>query len=417
MYKKIVSILAFASCLAAQSSYDYAYGLNIDSNNAFTLNKISLPDEVYLRSLSPSLDDVAVFNKNNQLVAFSLIDAKTTENITLEMDATLYLVNEKKSNTTQGDERYTYTYLAKLPKDAKYPSYFKLAWESAEYNWEARVSIKIQLLDGYETTAASGVLLSELKDISDESRLKADEVPIHDYSYYSADEIRGWQFVITSDKKIPKITAIKAYAKEQFTDQSFVGIDAEYEMQNDGSIICKLPTIQPVEQVYIGLTQANLILPITLFYKNSEDKWTKLDGRIISEEADIEFSRIVFAKEFMLKTNGGFSDIPKFTAYRKRVDIIFNSANNAPFVLAYGSFDAKPLGLPSVELLKDADIDYMPTVGTGSFIMLGGEKALEAKIEKSENFVPTWAIWAALVLGAAFLIFLAYKLGKEIKTV
>ncbi|MDR2789586.1 MAG: DUF3999 domain-containing protein [Campylobacteraceae bacterium] len=415
MYKKIIFVLAFASCLAAQSPHDYAYGLEIESGG-FTLSRINLPDDVYLRSLSPSLDDAAVFNKNNQIVAFSFVEAKTTEDITREINATLYLVSEKKSNTTQGDERYTYTYFAKLPKDAEYPSYFKLAWESADYNWEAKASVNIQLLDGHEVNAASNILLSELKDVSDESSLRADEVNIENY-YYSEEEIRGWQFVITSDKKIPKITSVKAYLKAQITDQSFVSIYTDkYERQNDRSIICKLPSTQPVERVYIALTQENTILPITLFYKNSADEWIKLDGRIINEEAYIEFPKTVLAKEFMLKTNGGFGDIPQFIAFRKRVDIIFNSANNAPFILAYGSFGAKPLGLPAADLLKNADIEHIPTLRTGDSITLGGEKTLEAKIEKDESFVPVWAIWAALVLGAAFLIFLAYKLAKEIKT-
>jgi hypothetical protein len=117
----------------------------------------------------------------------------------------------------------------------------------------------------------------------------------------------------------------------------------------------------------------------------------------------------------MLKTNSGFGNVPQFTAYRKRIDIIFNSANNAPFILAYGSFGANALDLPASDFLKDTDVDYIPAAYIGNALKLGGEKAFEVKVEKDGSFIPKWTIWIALVFGVAFLIFLAYKLSKELK--
>ncbi|MDR2100589.1 MAG: DUF3999 domain-containing protein [Campylobacteraceae bacterium] len=415
MYKKIVSAFALFSCLAAQSSYDYAYGFELNTYSGSALSRVNIPDEVYVRSLSPSLDDVAVFNKNNQPVAFSFVDVQKTEDIMHEIPVTLYFVSEKTSNSTRGDTVYTYTYFVKSA-DERYPSFFKLTWESAKYNWEAKADVNVQFEDDYdEESTARGVLLAELRDVSDESSLRADEIALKNYGYYS--NIRGWQIVITSDTKIPKITSLKAYAKEQSVERSFAALEVQYERQADGGIVYKFPSIQPVESVHIGLSQSNLILPITIFYKNDNGKWIKLDGRIINEEADIKFSNAVLTKEFMIKTNGSFDDIPQFTAYRKRTDIVFNSANNAPFILAYGSFGAKALDLPEREFLKDIDIDDIPRIGIGKSIMLGGEKALEVKAAEEENsFVPKWAIWVALVIGVAFLVFLAYKLSRELKT-
>jgi hypothetical protein len=150
------------------------------------------------------------------------------------------------------------------------------------------------------------------------------------------------------------------------------------------------------------LGQKSLILPLNIFYKDG-DKWIKLERHIVNEKADIKLQKSIFTKEFMLKINGGFANIPKLSIYRKRVDIVFNSANNAPFILAYGSYGANALDLCSSDFLKDVDINYIPIVKTGDAVELSGEKALEVKIEKKSGFVvPKWAIWIALVLGVAF---------------
>ncbi|MDR1007470.1 MAG: DUF3999 domain-containing protein [Campylobacteraceae bacterium] len=414
MYKKIISILVLTSCLVAQSSYDYAYGLEINADGRDTLSRVNIPNDVYLRTLSPSLEDVAIFNKNDQAVAFSFIGTKRAKDITQEIPATLYFINKKNSNTANNESMYTYTYFIELSNKTEYPSFFNLNWESSDYNWEAKANINIQLSNSGNISAANGVLLAELKDVSDESSLRISEIVLRDYSYYS--NIKGWQLVITSDVEIPKITSVEAYTKEQYIDQSFVALDAEYKETINNSIVYEFQSIQPVESVFINLRQSNLILPLTLFYKDSsKDKWVKFDGRIVNEDADIKLQKTVFAKEFMLKTNGGFNNIPQFTVYRKRIDIVFNSANNAPFVLAYGSFGAKALGLPESDFLSGIDIDDIPIVNTGNFVKLGEEKALETKIEE-KNRVPEWAIWIALVLGVAFLVFLAYKLSKELKS-
>ncbi|MDR2342591.1 MAG: DUF3999 domain-containing protein [Campylobacteraceae bacterium] len=413
MYKTLFFAFAFFFNFSfAQSSYDYAYGLELEVQSRSAFSKINIPDEVYRQSLSPSLDDVAVFNKNDQVVAFSFVDVKKTEDIMQEIPMTLYSVSEKISNSTDGSTIYTYTYFMESQNKTEYPSFFKLDWEKADYNWKAKAYVEAQVSDHHNVTAAKGVLLAELKDVLNESSLKADEIATDDYSYY---DIKVWHLAITSDVQIPKIKSIKGYIKNQFIDQSFVALDTVHEGQINDTATYKLPSVQPVESIFVDLKQKNLILPLTLFYKNDKDRWIKFDGRIVNEKAKIDFQKTVFAKEFMLKTNGGFGDIPQLTAYRKRVDIIFNSANNAPFILTYGSFRANALDLPASDFLKDADIYHIPTAYTGNFVKLGGEKALKAKIEKEGGLIPKWAIWVVLVFGVAFLIFLAYRLSKELK--
>ncbi|MDR1614265.1 MAG: DUF3999 domain-containing protein [Campylobacteraceae bacterium] len=416
MYKMLLSALFLGSFALAQSSHDYAYGFELDVEDGSAFSRVSLPDEVYLHSLSPSLDDVAIFNKNDRLAAFSFIDMEETEYIIQEIPVILYFVSDKMSNTTDGSAVYTYTYMIKPSNMTNYPTLFKLEWESSTYNWEAKAKVKVQSTDGYYQSTSSA-LLAELRDVSDGNILKLDEIALDDSNYYDEDEIESWHLTITSEVKIPKIKSIKAYAEEQFINRSLVALDAKYEdsANSTDTAVYKLPSVQPVESIYIDLVQYDLILPLTIFYRSdNKSDWIKLDGRIVNEEADIKFSKIILAKEFMLKTNGSFSDIPQVTARRKKVDIVFNSANSASFILAYGSFGAKALDLPSSEFLKDTDLDYIPDAIIGNPVKLGGEKAFEVKAEEKSG-IPKWAIWIALVFGVGFLIFLAYKLSKEMK--
>ncbi|MDR0580270.1 MAG: DUF3999 domain-containing protein [Campylobacteraceae bacterium] len=84
--KKSISVLAFTlflnSFLAAQSSFDYAYGLELNAQSGQIFSRVEIPDEVYLNTLSPLLKDATVFNANDQAVAFSFVDVEKIENIT-----------------------------------------------------------------------------------------------------------------------------------------------------------------------------------------------------------------------------------------------------------------------------------------------------------------------------------------------
>jgi hypothetical protein len=298
------------------------------------------------------------------------------------------------------------------------PTIFKLDWKSLGRNWEAKADIKA-MSDGYTSTAAKGAFLAELKDVSDKSTLKSDEITLYNDIYYGSYNGNGdinWQLIISSDTDVPKITHVKAYIKEQFTSHMFVEFEPVHEKEpKDNGLIYKLPSIQPIESLHIDLREKDLILPVTIFYrKNSEDEWTKLDGRIIKQQADIKYSGVIMAKEFLLKTNGDFGTAPDLRVFRKRTDIVFNSANNAPFVLAYGSTGAKAFDLPSSDFLKGVNVEYLPTARIGKSVKLGGEEVLKVKTEGG-FVVPKWLIWGFLVLGIAFLIFLAYKLARELK--
>ncbi|MDR1975449.1 MAG: DUF3999 domain-containing protein [Campylobacteraceae bacterium] len=414
MYKKILSVLVLAATLAAaqnlNTTQSYAYGFEIAVEGEGAFSVLNIPDEVYAQTLSPSLDDVNILNKNNQSVAFAFRSTDVMEDITQEENMTIFFLDGRPSNTTNGDTIYTYEYLVSLPDNITiYPSSFKFDWDSVPYNWVADVDINVQR-GGYNTSLAKNAYLSELKDVSDKSTSKSDTIALNSDIY---DNSKGWRITISSNKEIPNITSVKAYAKERLTSASFVAFNTTYENSNEG-LIYSLPSPQPLDDLFIDLKRENLMLPLGVFYKDG-DEWIRLERRVVKKEAHIRPSGAIVAKEFLLTTNGGFGeDIPQVTIYRKRADIIFNSANNAPFILAYGSFDAKSPALPLYDFLQDTN-NNITIASIGKQVKLDGESALKPVVVAEKASMPKWVIWIFLALGVAFLVFLAYKLSKEIK--
>lgn len=108
------------------------------------------------------------------------------------------------------------------------------------------------------------------------------------------------------------------------------------------------------------------------------------------------------------------------TAYRYRMSVIFNSANNGPFILAWGSANAQPASLSEKALLNDSiSPQNVPEAYLGDNVKLGNKKVL-SKTENVSTKSPILLkllIWGVLIAGSIFLMFLALKLLKEMKKV
>ena len=100
------------------------------------------------------------------------------------------------------------------------------------------------------------------------------------------------------------------------------------------------------------------------------------------------------------------------------MSIIFNSANNGPFILAWGSAKAKPASLSEKALLSDTtSAQDVPEAHLGDKVKLGNKEVLsqtDDDLSKSSS-LSKWLIWGVLIAGALFLMLLALKLLKEVK--
>ncbi|MFV0481903.1 MAG: DUF3999 family protein [Campylobacteraceae bacterium] len=111
--------------------------------------------------------------------------------------------------------------------------------------------------------------------------------------------------------------------------------------------------------------------------------------------------------------NSSFVLYPEVTLSRKELDVVFNSANGAPFILAYGSNIAKSASVP---IGSFEDLYNLADTNLKAKTTLSGEKAFNQKDGSvQESLILSWAIWAILIFGVIVLVFLAFRLSKEIK--
>jgi len=97
-------------------------------------------------------------------------------------------------------------------------------------------------------------------------------------------------------------------------------------------------------------------------------------------------------------------------------ELVFAARGGAPFMLAYGKHNATAGALPVATLIPgyDAARGLPESVGVAqasASTQLGGPSRLRAPLDTKR-----WMLWAILVLGAAILGWMAFRLSRQIGT-
>ena len=191
----------------------------------------------------------------------------------------------------------------------------------------------------------------------------------------------------------------------------------------------------PADRVRFELPQANTVAQIQLFSRvRSDTPWRPVSRgtayRLRRDGAEVSNPDMAIGENadryWLLKADqkgGGLgAGEPKLLLGWIPNEIVWVARGEPPFTLAYGSRDAKPSAY-SIESLvpgysRDADLDAkvasaepaasVESVGADAPTVLGGQRALEERID-----VKRWTLWAALVLGVAFLGWMAWRLLKQ----
>ncbi|GAA5111164.1 DUF3999 domain-containing protein [Orbus sasakiae] len=445
-----LSLMVSFNALSVQtdSTDKYAYGAELYvTDNESMFSRVELDGNIYTQTVSPLLDDVRVFNRNGQTVPFSLIEVYDKQQSKQQFNMVMYPVsqtNEPARNSQQGDyavsiqgqnvnikvdklsdslAKYSTTYLLQLPKDSNVVnpiSNLKLTFEEQAENWQAVADISYSTNLKYWEDVTTNVPIMVLNNNQDQV-LKLTDISFQPYSYYKN---VTWLITLYSQKKIPKLTGVTASANNTLLSNALHPIDFTLTSSDGQNAIYTLPIAIPVKELGIALYQSRSVLPVSIFYKASskDEQWIKLEDRIIrqtnydDEQTRIAVNQRLISQLKIVSLNSNFDEAPKVIAYRNKVDLVFNSANNAPFILAWGSATAKPAALSSSALLSANDsISSLPLAYIGDPVKLAGDKALHDDGNVQSSGIANWIIWLGLIIGAGLLVILALKLLKEIK--
>ena len=469
MKKILFSSLLLISglCQATDQTNQYAYGAMIEiSDNTSMYNRIDLTSEVYTQALSNTLDDVRVFNHKGQLVPFALVnvyqqydkndtfpvtvytldntqqshknddnDTKKEEQNKLSIEQYSININNKNVqiylDNPNKQEGYNATYLLQIPNEIKLEQPFsRLSIDfdtSKNLNWQATANLLYSNDLKKWQTAINDIPIMSLIDNNNNQSLNVNTIDLPSGINFKSNY---WILQLKSDKQlVPSIKGVEFTSRKEMPTKALYPINFDLISFNEQEAIYQLPTSLPIKELSIKLQNDRTVLPASIYYKISDnDKtWNKLDDYIFRRINDdqgqsIKINNSVLnIKQLKIKAiNASLNDAPFVTAYRYRMSIIFNSANNGPFILAWGSANAKPASLSEKALLADSiSSQNVPEAYLGDNVKLGNKKVLSEtdNISTKSPILPKLLIWGILIAGSIFLMFLALKLLKEMKKV
>ena len=436
-----VAQIVFASNVV--TSNDFAYGKEITLNdNQAVISAIVLDKDIYLKAYSESLDDIRIFNKDGVLTPFALYEKSSNKLITKSLDMNVFKIGDNEDKILRQIEQneidiseYEYTYLIKLPANSNFfetLKEIKFDWNETSYNWEAKVNIGFkENASSKEKRVAENFAIMQLRDENSKNLFKLDVVELWRYyleknsDFYKENSARNefsWIVKISSKTKLPKIKSATGNYEVYSVESDLVSFIMDVKHSTDNLFDFSLPSRQPISEIDISLDKNNVILPVEIFYKTDEkDEWKKLKEVVLNSISDnqklnkISFSNALDIKELRLKPiNTSFNGNINIYVKRQEFEIVFNSANDAPFLLVYGSNVAQKATIAKDVFLEQSD--YIPRGYLSKEMVLAGEKAYNQKLnEENSSSIPKWLIWVFLGFGVLFLVFLAVKLSKEIK--
>ncbi|MCO6547941.1 MAG: DUF3999 family protein [Gilliamella sp.] len=437
---------------AIDKTNQYAYGAMIDiSNDTSMYSRIELTHDVYTQTLSSSLDDIRIFNQKGQPVPYALVNVYQQSDNNQTFPVAIYALNENKDEdqskmaieqynininnkdvqiyldkaNSQGD--YTARYLLQIPENVKLEqaiSRLSIDFDVAEnQNWQAIAKLLYsQDLSNWQT-ALNNVPMMSLTDNNSNQSLRVNTIDIPTNTNYKA---RYWILLLKSDQStVPNVKKIEFTSRKETPKLALFPINFELISSDGQEATYQLPSPQPVRELSIKLQNPRMVLPTSIYYKTDDkDKtWHKLDDYIIrnldSNDHSQHISAGLIIKQLKIKAiNASFDEAPQLTAYRNRMSVVFNSANNGPFILAWGSAKAMSASLSEKALLSDSiSVVDVPQAFVGENIKLAGQKVLsQANNDPTrDSILPKWLIWGSLVIGAIILIIIALKLLNEVK--
>lgn len=433
----------------ADSTNNYAYGAELTITNSDSMfSRVELNKQIYTQTISPTLDDIRVFNRNGQTVPFSLINIYDTQKNNQQFDLDIYAINhhdmvkndnknsDNYSVSIQGKNvnvsidkqnnsraKYSDTYLLQVPYNVALNNpinNLKLSFSEQPENWQATADIAYSSDLRYWYNVVDNAPVMALTN-SDNQNLTLTDFSLQTNSYYKS---KNWLITLYSQNPIPTLTNVIASANNTSINNALFAIDFSLVSSDGQTAIYSLPTQMPIKEFSIALANTRSILPVSIYYNASRNNnnWQKLEDRIIRRTTYddpptlISLNNRLVSQLKLVTINSSFENAPNIVAYRNKVDLVFNSANNGPFILAWGSAQPKAAALLPSELLSDNDnISSIPSAIIGNSVTLQGDKALNIDQPIEPKGVPQWVIWLGLIIGAGVLVLMACKLFKEIK--
>lgn len=442
-----LSLGIFAAASHAEKPSDYATGIKLNLPGKEAFYRVELPPAVHAQARS-DLADVRVFNANGETMPYALgawrnadhapqpstfyktpwfplkevgpgglagLDIKIEQNSAGKIIA---LKTAMENSTATSTKIIAYIFDASsLDKDSQA---LLLDWPSTAtgYNLQATLEASDDLKSWHELISAP---LLEMNFAGQKLTQKRIAFARGHYKYLR----------LSADQALPALSSAQlesaANIEAAAMAQRWLHITATAG-EKDGEYVFDSGANLSVTGLVVQLPQNNTVAPLELLVRERRDApWRSLmhttsyrltrDGREISSpRLDI---RTKNARFWMLRLDPRAGNtgpgMPRLTLGWTPRQLVFVARGDAPFTLAFGRRDAKSAQLPLASLLPGyvaGAETALPSATLGTARALGGKSA---STELVTMHWKQWILWSVLLLGVAFLAWMAKGLMAQVK--
>jgi len=449
-----LSGLLAGSAFCAESPSGFAYGIAIRADGGEALYRLELPRAVYRGALRRDLGDLRVFNGAAEVVPHAFrprasVETQKRKPVALPFFP-LYGEDAKQlDGLSLRVERRPSGTIIKLDERSGAPASKKLLAYLVDAT-ALKDPVRALELDVKSSAAYAANVNVEASDDLSAWRTVAAQAPLLSLQHAGASlEQRRIEFASRKPKYfrltwsgMPHGAALRALRAEP--GDARVDAARQWETVAGRSVADKTGDytfdtqgVFPMDRVRFELPQANTVVQVQLFSRaRSDAPWRPVTRgtayrlrRDAAEVSSPDFAVSENADRYWLlrvdQRGGGLgAGEPQLLLGWIPNEIVWVARGNPPFTLAYGSRDAKPSAYVIESLVPgyrgDADLDAklasaeqgpaasVKAVEADAPTVLGGQRALEERID-----VKRWTLWASLVLGVAFLGWMAWRLAKQ----
>jgi hypothetical protein len=450
----VLASLSAAGALGAESPSSFAYGAPIRADATQALYRLELPRALYRGVVRRDLGDLRVFNGAGEVVPHAFHPRTGSETQKRDPVALRFFpLHGEEPKQLDGlslrVERRPSGTIIKLDERAGAPGSKKLLAYLVDAS-ELQVPVRALDLEVSSAAAYTANVSVESSDDLSAWRMVAAGAPLMSLQHEGAKlEQRRIEFAPRKPKYFriswsgmppgASLLALRAEPGDARVDaarqwepvagRAIADKPGDYAIDTQGQF--------PADRVRFELPQPNTVVQVQILSRARGDApWRPVTNalayRLRRDGIEVSSPDVSIGenadRHWLLRVDqkgGGLgAGEPKLLLGWLPHEIVWVARGNPPFILAYGSRDAKPSAYAIESLVSNyrGDTDLGAKVATVGQLspasvksvevdaptVLGGQRVLEKQID-----VKQWALWASLVAGVGFLGWMAWRLLKQ----
>lgn len=432
---KRVLILALVHAGAALAEppkpQDFAYGFSLSVAEEAPLYSLTLPEAVYLQSVQPQLGDLRVFNAQNQPVPHALRQPPVADQsdrhpvpvfpLPAEADAADLAVRVQTDqhgaviavSPAAGARTVPGGYLLDLSRLPRPAERLHLSWAAAEgFVSGVRLAVSDDLTDWRPLGSATVAELSY-----DGHRLRRDSIELP--------RVQARYLRLQLEADAPAIAAAQAEVREA-GEAPWLWRSAELAQAAPDALVFDAGGQLPAQRLDLSFALPNQLVSVRVSSAQSpEGPWrlrhTGAFYRLKLGETELRGTPVelgrVNERYWRLEPVDPGADLaaspPQLRLGWQPQELVFVAQGAGPYLLAYGSGQVEASGSALPQLLRDLQSNralIRPATLEDKRVLGGAEALLPPRAPLPWR---KWLLWAVLVIAAAALGFMAWKLARE----